>query len=285
MSGRGIRDSIKSFVPNWLSNRLKANTAFRVLYVIAQMTDAMVETMIEGVRASQPGRGTSTADALIGQSRGILRGLSETDAQYEARLRAWLMLWQNAGSDQSLIRLIQGFLGPDASGIPVVRIVDRRGDFTSIDAAGNITQTRDPAWNWDQYGEPARVNWWSDLWVIVYVDPTRWPTYSNLTDAAWLAAWGTYGGSGLGHQVPRAAVDGINSIIASFKGAHTFVQAVVISTDPSLFVPGALSTSGDPTGYWGWFSFALLPNNIQNPIRTTLNAGNTVRYWAPPNGG
>jgi hypothetical protein len=294
--GRGVRDALKSIVPSWLSDRAAGfNKGFKVLWTIAQIADGVIQTGIEGVQAALPGIGTPTALALIGASRGLIRGLTETDAEYAARLTTWLDVWVGAGSDETLISLLQNFLGPDSAGgpLPVVRMVNRAGLFTTIAANGTITQTLDTDWtipasSWDTIYNPEREQWWSDLWIIVYSQINtlqRWPIYTSLTDPAWVAAWG---GSelGFGHAVPRVAYQGVMNIIANFKAAAAYVQAVIFTTDTTLFVPGLLGITGDPDGRWGNFS-CRDTGGIQIPIRTISTGGGigAVRYWCPPKGG
>ena len=287
-ANRGIRDALKSIVPNWLSNRLKRNTGFKVLWTWALLADGLVEVMLEGFRAAMPGKGTPTALGLIGQSRGIPRGIGESADAYAARLREWLTLWENAGSDETLMALLQAFLGVDNSRpLSPMRIVDRRGNFTSIDQFGVTSRTVDTNWNWDSISNPERSTWWSDIWIIVYVDASRWQFYTGLLDFNWTQAWGDTGGFGWGegHTVTREYVDGIMSIIATFKGAHTFINSVIITTDNNLFVPGSLGVAGNPNGKWGSFSYTEPSTGICAPIRTTITGAGNIRYWCPAGGG
>lgn len=284
---RGVRDALKSVIPNWLSNRPELNNAFKVLYSAALMCDGIVEVMLEGFRAALPGKGTPTALGLIGQGRGIPRGLTESDDAYAARLRDWLRLWENAGSDETLLALLQVFLGFDNSRpLSPMRIIDRRGNFTSITDTGVTSRTVDATWNWDSISNPERATWWSDIWIVVYVDYTRWQTYTALTDLNWQAAWGNSNGLGWGegHTVTRDVVDGIMALVAAFKGAHTYVQAIIVTTDNTLFVPGSLGASGNPNGKWGYFTYTNPATGVCSPIRTTLTGGVT-RYWCPVGGG
>lgn len=279
VSRLNLRDALRNIVPNWLSNRRGLNVAFSVLYVIAMMCDFLIEAMIQGVWAAWPGKGDPSALPYIGQSRGIPRGLSESDASYAARLIGWLTTWVESGSDALLIQLLQIYLGGN---LPV-RIVDRAGQFTSIDAAGNVTFTTDATWNFDSVEFPVRAGWWSDLWVIVYITDGRWPPYTaTLSDSAWLAAWGTYNGFAVGMQVPVAVAQGIVSITHTFKGAHAWLEAIVFTTDTALFIPGAL-TSGFPDGKWGNWSRQIA--GVQTPARATVSSGGVLRYMVPNNGG
>jgi hypothetical protein len=290
--GRGVRDALKSIVPAWLSDRAAGfNKGFKVLWTIALMADGIVEASLEGVRAALPGVGTATALHYIGASRRIIRGIGESDATYAARLRGWLDLWTNAASDETTLRLLQAFLGPEPDGsTPTCRLINRAGLFSYLDSSGEFFQDAPGTWtipnlSWDLEYNPERSQWWSDIWIVLYVTNARWPFYFGLDDPAFAAAWGA-GTLGTGHQVTREAYQGVMNIIADMKGAHTYVQAVIVSTDIELYAPDTLGIQGDPNGRWGAFS-APDSRRIQIPERaltSNFGAGN-IRYWAPPGGG
>lgn len=293
--GRGVRDALKSIVPAWLADRAAGlNKGFKVLWTIALMADGIVETSLEGVRAALPGVGTATALSLIGASRRIIRGLGESDDAYAARLRGWLDLWTQAASDETTIQLIQTFLGPEPSvgqQLATVQIMNRAGLFTRVDENGVITQTIDTDWtipglDWDTIYNPERAQWWSDIWLVVYVSAFRWTRYTDLTDPTWVAAWGA-GTLGLGHPVPREAYQGVMNILADMKGAHTFVEAVIITTDTDLFAPGTFGSPDNPNGRWGNFSAPNVTTRIQEGVRNMASAFGSkfTRYWAPVGGG
>jgi hypothetical protein len=277
MSQRGLRDLLKSIVPNWLSDRAGLNSGFKVLYTIALMGDCMIEAGLEGVRASWPGKGTPTALPLIGQSRGIAQGEAESIASYAKRLRAWLQTWDNAGSSEVLAQSIQSYLGNN----PLVRIVDRSGNWVTANTDGTTTfvpaGTAAWTWNWDGTSNPERAGWWSDLWIIVY--PTEW-AITGATLSSLVGIWGTSTGVGTGHAVPRTAVDAILGLVQTWKGAHTWVEAIVWSYDAALFDP-ASSNAGNPDGNWGYWS--KISGNTRVASRTG-SADGTVRYWIPTNG-
>ncbi len=276
-SSRNLRHALKSIVPNWLADIPGLNVGFAVLYTIALMCDLLVEVMFEGVFAAWPGKGTPTALDLIGRGRGFARGTGETDDAYAARLRGWLDVWPDAGADEVLVRLLQIYLG----GNLVIRIVDRRGHFTTINADGSITVVDNALWNFDSVELPARTGWWSDLWIIVYVTDGRWPVYTSRSDPAFLAAWGK-STLGYGHQVPVGVVSDMMTIIATFKGAHSWVESLVFTDDAANFDPAGLEV-GFPNGRWGNWSRPIA--GTQTTSRATISTGGTIRYWNPNTGG
>lgn len=273
---RNIRHALKSWIPIWLSDRLSSRTGFALLYVIALAADELVEQLYEGTLAALPGAGTPTALALNGQMRGIPRGLTETDDEYVLRLRAWLSTWENAGSAETLVTLVAAFLGAGH----VVRHIDRSKNMVTIDAGGVVTKSTAAAWDWDSlYQGTSRAAWLADTWLIIYVSPSEYPVYTDLTDPAWLANWGSEA-TGLGHQVPRNVVDGLYSILAAFKGAHTWMSAIVWSEDAAQFT-GSASLPDGKLADWSRAD----GSNHQVPARTTVAAGKYFRYWIPRFGG
>jgi hypothetical protein len=98
------------------------------------------------------------------------------------------------------------------------------------------------------------------------------------------------GGLGIGHQVPRVAVDGIYQIVSTWKGAHTFVVALMFTNISTLFQPGELLLFYQPNGAWGRWGRWSSASNAWIPARTReLTLIGTYkghcRYWTPGNGG
>lgn len=271
---RGLRHALNSIVPNWLSNRKGLRTGFTILWVIALICDELLQACLEGLRAAFPGKGDPSALPYIGQSRGILQGALEPNDHYATRLRAWLDTWTNAASAEIMGLQIQGFLyGVAPLGAnPTIRIVDRSGNWVTINPDGSTTFSFDSTWNWDSISNPERSGYWSDIWIIVY--PTIWLTYTTMADPNFRAAWGTYQGFGLGHEVPRSYVDGILRIVSVWKGAHVYVQAIIWSYDSTLFIPGALTNPGNPDGRWGK-SYKVVGTS------SVASRNNNARYWIP----
>lgn len=279
------------FVPRWLSNRKGLNTGFKILWVPARVLDGIIEAALEGVRCWLPGYAVapvgqqlvdaSTALPYAGRSRGILQGEAESSAAYASRLQAWRTTWENAGSDELLVAAIQSYLG----NTPTVRVVNRAGAWTSIAPDGTITRNvpgtaSAPAWtwNWDSVTAPERAGWWSDMWIVV--SPCEWAvTGTQLSDLVGL--WGTYNGGGLGHACGRAAVGAILSLVAQWKGAHTWVPAIIWTYDATLFDPTQVN-AGNPDGTWAYWGKSV-GGNIR-PSRTGATDGR-CRYWTPRGGG
>lgn len=281
-NARGLRDGLKSYVPRWLSNRAGLNAGFKVLFAIAIVCDAMIQIALDGLRAAWPGRGSPDALPLVAQSRGLLQGEAETNDAFAGRLRGWLTTWLNAAATRVLAQEIQAYLG----NTPTVRIVSRAGLWVTVAPDGTVTTLQPGAaawsWDWDSTSNPERnavgAPWWSDIWIIV--TPCEWPiTGTALTSL--VGKWGTYNGVGTGHAVPRAAVDAIRQLVATWKGAHTWLEAIIWSYDATLFDP-TLVNAGNPDGTWGYWT--KISTGTRVPARTGASTG-TVRYWIPAKGG
>lgn len=272
----GLRHSM--VVPKWLANRAGRNAGYRFLYTMARTLDIFWEWAFQGTQAWWPGVGTPTALPYIGRSRGILRGEADTDADFDAKLIAWLDTWDEWASNPRLAKEISGYLANK----PLVRVVNRAGFWITLNTDGTVTSTSPTeaawAWDWDSVSNPRRTDgptrWWSDLWIIVY--PTEWPIAPTVA----ARATSVHDGQGLGHTVPRTTADQVLALVQLAKASHTFIQAIVWSYDATLFDPASVN-AGNPDGTWGY------PGKFSGgsyvPARTGAADGR-VRYWEPVNG-
>ncbi len=82
---RNFRQYFPFAVPSWLS----LGDGGKVLHSLALIKDALVQRARDGLESRFPSRAGESALQLMGATRGILRGRSETDAHYAARLIGW----------------------------------------------------------------------------------------------------------------------------------------------------------------------------------------------------
>ncbi len=258
-----LRDAINLVVPWWLSDRLEAGktVGYSFLWGVVSVLDIILEGHLQGLFARYPGKGTPDALPLIGRSRGILRGQNDTDEEYAEKLRGWLDRWIAAGSQLAIAREFHDYLEDH----PRVRVINRSGHWVTLNADGT-EEVNDATWDWDSVSNPERVNYWSELWVIVYT--------SNIPDAG---EWGdgrNWGGrdSGLGHVVKRVDRDALRNLAGTWKSAHSLVRAVIFTTDDTLFDPDSPSTC--PDGTWGVWSSGGSGSRIASGRETV-----TCRYW------
>jgi hypothetical protein len=290
MGIRLLRNALAALVPNWMANLPGANTAYKTLYTTALLGDSLLETSWEGLLAAFPGVGTDTALPLHAQSRGLLQGPNEPNSAFAKRLTQWLVTWAEAGSAEILAQQIQAYLvgqGTLGAGVlPIVRVVDRSGNWTIANADGSITNVSAP-FNWDASlgwddGATAQAGgevtgWWSDMWIVVAPPTGTSPiylAYTGTSDPVWLSNFGPNATLGGGHRVPLSVAVGIESIIASWKGAHTWFRAVIWPSDATSYAPAAPTADGT----FGNFSKAVA--GVQVPGRTA-----SERFWIPVGGG
>jgi hypothetical protein len=278
-----FRDVIRAYVPVWLSDRLASGktTAFRFLWSMIAPLDNMVDAQVQGLQAAWPGKGTPTALPYIGRSRGLIQGQTETDDAYAARLPSWLDIWPHAAGtpELALAKRMQEYLG----NTPRIRVIQRKRFTPALDSLwvtlnsdGSVVKQRAP-WNWDEstphQGNPdpndPAAPFWSDLWVVVY--PTQWTTlmpHLGVSGSVFTRS------TGMGHLCARKEVDELKSLIATWKGAHTRVRAVIWTSDAALFDPSDSTTC--PDGTWGrWSKDDGMGGRIPARNRTTC------RYWEP----
>jgi hypothetical protein len=290
MGVRLLRNALAGMVPPWLANRAGLNTGYKVLYTVALLGDTLIETSWEGLLATFPGVGTLTALDLHAQSRGLLQGPNEPDASFVQRLIAWLVTWEQAGSAEILAQQIQIYMigqGTLGTGVmPVVRIVDRNGNWVIANSDGTITTTSAP-FDWDEtlgwvddvgQNPGATVSeWWSDMWIVI-APPTGsspiYPLYTSTSDPAWLANFNGPKTLACGHQAPLNVVNGIDTLIATWKGAHVWIRCVIWPGDSTSFSPSTPTADG---------TFGNFSKNVGGTQVQGRNA--TARYHIPPNGG
>ena len=234
-TARKFVDSFFASVPVWMTRPY--GKAFLTAFML--FLDLCMVVLEESFYARMPGLGTPTALPLIAHDRGMIRGMTDTDASFSARLITWLDRWRQAGSQIAIARAIQDYVG----GNPMVRVVNRAGTMTTLTASGASSRVDTITWDWDSISNPERAGFWSEIFIIVYVPP--W----TISASTWP---GLYWGShtlGLGIQTPRADVDNLRALLAQWKAAHTFVRCVVFTYDATLFDP--TSPSSLPDGKWG----------------------------------
>jgi hypothetical protein len=234
------------------------------LVVMIQILNDGENRLWQGFYARLPGLGTPTALALIGQSRGLLRGIGETDDAFGRYLRGWLQLWQTAGSQLALCKAIQHYCG----GVKV-RSVTRVGKMLTLNADGSVIRQM-VVWDWDSKSNPEKASHWSELWIIVYTPP--WVIAPSYGTGRLI---GEADARGIGHLVPRVDVDAIRSLLLEWKAARTRVNTIIFTYDATLFDPSNAAKMPD-----GWFGKWGKPDPA-DPTARIPSRFPSARYWHP----
>lgn len=260
MSVRGFRDSLRSYVPQWLADRPSLRTGFTLLYVIAGLCDRAVQAALEGVRAGWPGFDGRTDNlTLLGDSRSLLRGETETAPHFETRLQQWLTTALDMGGDVGLAKQLHEWV----AGNPMIRVITRNGLYTTIAADGAVSQVT-AAWDWDSVSNPERNVGGAgsvgrfDMWIVVYpTTATGYPGAGFYVPTT--GHWGDGQGPGLskrgiGNTGTSTEADTIRGLIATRRGGHITPRTLIWSYDAAAFDPATPARSGNPDGTWGrWF--------------------------------
>lgn len=261
-----IRDQLRSWLPWWLQDRHLSSgksSGYRFLWVIVATLDVIAEWIIQGLQAAWPGQGTPTALSYIGNSRGIVRGIADTDDDYAARLRRWLDKWANAGTAKQLSEELHEYFGAR----PRVRVVNRNGAWATCNTDGSFSFATQ-AFDWDSVSNPSRAGFWSELFVIVYTtefgDAGNWGAGDGQT-------WGALDGFGHGNTLNQRTA--AQQIIANFKAARSHVRAIVFTSDNTLFDPATPASL--PDGNWGQWSDPA----TSSPRAPSSRITTTCRYW------
>ena len=257
--------TFQRLVPSWLSS----GEGGKVLASLALTMDDYAARAKLALTARFPDYAPDDAAlAAIGRDRIIVRGINEPAAAYAARLKRAFDDHKTRGNPFALLRQLRAYLQADC----VVRTVDRRGNWFTIDAAGVETTVLNAA-NWDWDGGAASS--WARFWIIIYpvggTDP--WAVTSEVLGDAGL--WGgTLGASTtatIGTTATLDQVASVRSIARDWKPEGTTCEWIIVAFDDTTFTPAGAT---DPNGEWaGW------GNHTGSPVRLS-----TARYWRGANG-
>jgi hypothetical protein len=215
------------------------------------LKDWLVGILTQAVKARAPAFAPLDALQLLGHERQIDRGITETVANYRARVvEAW-ELWQYGGTAWGLLRAML------AAGYPTVYLLSQTGATYSLDGAGQLVVSVVPG-SIHLGGSPAEL--WSDFGMLITTPlPNPWPSALGYTLPVMLPSVTT---STLvippdGSSEQRS----VSALIKAWKPAHARCVKVVV-TDGHVWGVGGLT--------WGQASL-------------TWGAGNYVT-WTPPEG-
>lgn len=215
---------------------LQKTWLLRLLYAFAYHCDILAQCMVDGVKSRYPELAPSDALPVLGRERGVRRGFAETDAQYAARLVAWLKTRRIRGSPYALMDQLAGYL----TGYPcMIRVVNRGGCWYTRNADGTREYYRAVPSNW---GLGQR----SDYFVIVYIDAGPW-----LLQGEWDAPGFTWGMANMtwGTTATSEQIATMKAIIRDENPPHAKCRGLIFATDPTSFEPTG-SGAGYPDATW-----------------------------------
>lgn len=234
-------EAFAKLVPWWLSE----GDGGKVLASLSLMADDFAARAKNALLARFPDYAPDDAAlAALGRDRRIVRGINEPAAAYAARLKRSFDDLQRRGSPFALLEQLRAYLQAAC----VIRTVDQRGNWCTIDAAGVLTRSNDVGnWDWDGAADsPA----WARFWVIIYPvgGVTPWAETGLFGAAGAVAESDTLGTTATPDQVAQ-----LRSIVRDWKPAGTKCEWIIISYDAALFAPGD-APGVAPDGLWGGWS-------------------------------
>jgi hypothetical protein len=172
---------------------LRDGTGERFLYAWGALVDARMEKLLQGVNAHLPTRAQQDAQAQIGNSMGIPRGLTEGRVSYGARLQTAIDDYHDGGTARAVLSQTLGYL---LAMTPLVRFVSTCYDPSSYPANLESStwysypvgrpRTVEPVPTYALVGDPGTFDWdsdslvtgsrtWWNGWLVVFaVAPNDW---------------------------------------------------------------------------------------------------------------
>lgn len=233
-------------VPWWLQDQYAGS----FLEAIGLTLDDGVQTLITGLRQSNPLQAFVDNLPYIGADRGIRRYPTEPVQSYRARLQRWRQIRHYAGTHYGEMISLQPYFSPNA--VPRLRIFHQAGDGScstchTLDPDGTYSVHRSTPsnWQWDP-----NLFEWSRFWLVIYVngvgsDAAKYDDGTKWDDGT---VWD-------GH-LTIAQVGDIVAIVNDSKAAHSRLCGVILAPDPNSFDPAAPTTtdsngaSSMPDGRW-----------------------------------
>jgi hypothetical protein len=155
-----------------------------VLYSVSVMIDAWLESLRQGLNARFPTRAVASANRLTGVDRGIIRGRSETDEHYAARLVAWRYPRGHRvrGSAFAALEQISEYWG----GVLCATIDAKRNYHKRLADGTESYSYAAQAFNWDGTQAPTLGPNWARFWAAINLTGVA----SATPDFGFASLWG-----------------------------------------------------------------------------------------------
>jgi hypothetical protein len=254
MAGGGIRTLCTT-----LAHRpLQGDVAQKYLFNIGLGADGVIQKLTEGVHAHLVDDAPSTALPYIGADRLVLRGLTESDASYRARLKRAIDDYQWAGNARAVLGQVLGYVLADTPAARTVSTLYTGSTSTSTqwdyyDAGADTTVAPrhfiapTAEWDWDSAVPTGGAwGWWRWYLVIAAIAPNDWTGPADFVIGDANPKIGTSSTWSIGFNSPSTVFDSIRIIVSQWKSA--VLHWIVISFDGAEFRPQAGVL---PDGYYG----------------------------------
>ena len=255
----------------------------RILEATGLVLDGAADSMVVGMRRSQPYRCTPDAFGDLSKDRKIRLYPNESEASKRWRLAHWRQIRRTRGCHYGeMVNVQPFFLGPNGATIqpsgdsylPTIRTYHQSGDpgggalttCHTLGSDGSYTWERAAfAWNWD--GQTAK---WSRSFTIIYLP-------ANFSSAVVYDSGAVYDGGAIYDGIPSGMVANIVAGLLEAKAPHYRLSALIFTTlRPTDSIPGfpgvrpfdpqsTLTTNADwstnlPAGNWGGLVYTSGPH-------------------------
>lgn len=237
--------------------------AQRFLWLLGLPSDGVLEKANQGVHSHFVRQAQGDALAYLGSDRGVVHGLTESDASYAGRVARALDDWHVAGSAWSVLGQVLGYvLSAQPRALAISSVYTAAGvldstqwDFftAGADTAHPPTHLLNGAGNWDWDSASPQDGSWS---------PLRWYLVLGATAPnAWINLKGKVGSTGLkvGARGKAVGVDAvadvgrsIKVIVDQWRPVGVWSHWIMIAFNDALFLPTASAGGGvNPGGTFG----------------------------------
>ena len=217
--------------------------------------DMHVESMVQGLRLSQPMRCDASALPVLSRDRGIRLYATEPEASKRWRLSQWWQLRRQFGTHQGQLRNLAPYFLPAT---PLMRIVHQNGSATratwhtfATDGTYSVHKAEPSNWNWDD--RPTLKTRW---WAIIYrgpdwtqTEPANWD--GAIEPTSYVADWDD--GTVWDGEPNSAAIADIVAALKEAQGTHSKLAGVMVCNDSSALDPTSTATQDAE----GWFSLPV----------------------------
>lgn len=298
---------IEDKLPGWMRAESLAHYV-ALAQTMALVTDAIVDGLYDGRRASMPGQtdlvpglgGFLSIDAMlaIGRDRRLPRGFAESVTAWALRLRRWRSSWRRAGTARALLEQVRAVTAPSNVRL---RLVSAAGTWDTLETDGTFRhQTRlgrgfvihpdgttavdtgvthpwdwdslSPVWTPDNPQDPFRG------WLIIYA-PAAPPL--DGTEGVLGDGQSFYGDPDMtvGTSATVPYIEQLRGVLDEWKPAGIAIPYIIVSFDPTAFdplTPGPYPAAGMPDGTWHNHG-KVDGSGVRMPTRFA-----NARYWQGP---
>lgn len=258
-----------------------------MLFLYALGPDATMEKLTQGIRDRRIDDAEASFLPAIASDRGnILRGLTESDTSFRARLKTALDDLKTAGSAWSVLRQVLGYvlsIRPRVLTVSSTWLGNACDMSTWDEYATSADTSKNPThfvystgnWDWDSFS-PSDGSWGWWRWYLV-LEASDAPGNSWVGPAPKVGATGLKVGEptyAVGVDVPSTVGKSLKIIVGQWKA--NWCDTIIVSFDGSYFDRTQPAGGGvNPDGYFG--RWAKLSGDVYVPARF-----GDVRYFRGP---